>query len=572
MAWRRSYDTPPPPIETGSEYSQDADPRYADIGGGPLTECLADVVARFLPYFTDDRARPAGRQDGADRRARKLAARAGQVPRRDVRRGHRRPEHPDRYPAALRAGRRPQPLVAGGSYLDPEARPPARPRWPARAPNKWLTQQLGKRRVNGRRTPVSWRVTCPILACAAGMAFTECVRFRVSVFSALPGRGVAYGPGRRTRRRCPLAPRAVERRQRVAVEAAGITVAQMLAHIVSLLPLGTAVVDRTATWSTSTTGPPSWAWCATGCSTTRRGKRPRRTLAAGEDVEFDLAPGKRQAPGRVGPVGARSGAAAERGRSAVRRGLRLRPVRTGPDGSHPTRLRGQRQPRAQDAGRGDGGARRGAAGVGRRPRDGAPVRREGARRSQPAGQHGRRADRAVPAAGRRALAGPGARSTWIPLSPRRFRGTRWRPTTPTSRCPPTTPSGSAVWASRRCWSPRWPTWCPTRSRTRRAARWCRSAGAARRQHRDRRHRPRHRDRPQRPGAGLRTVLPRRQGALAGHRRHRLGLAIVKHVAANHNGSIRLWSQPGTGSTFTLSIPAYAGELEPTTGPSANCAP
>jgi 2,3-bisphosphoglycerate-dependent phosphoglycerate mutase len=53
MAWRRSYDTPPPPIERGSEYSQDADPRYADIGGGPLTECLADVVARFVPYFTD---------------------------------------------------------------------------------------------------------------------------------------------------------------------------------------------------------------------------------------------------------------------------------------------------------------------------------------------------------------------------------------------------------------------------------------------------------------------------------------------------------------------------------------
>jgi two-component system sensor histidine kinase SenX3 len=42
----------------------------------------------------------------------------------------------------------------------------------------------------------------------------------------------------------------------------------------------------------------------------------------------------------------------------------------------------------------------------------------------------------------------------------------------------------------------------------------------------------------------------------------LGLAIVKHVAANHNGSIRLWSQPGTGSTFTLSIPAYPhGDLE-----------
>jgi 2,3-bisphosphoglycerate-dependent phosphoglycerate mutase len=53
MAWRRSYDTPPPPIEKGSKFSQDTDPRYANIGGGPLTECLADVVARFLPYFTD---------------------------------------------------------------------------------------------------------------------------------------------------------------------------------------------------------------------------------------------------------------------------------------------------------------------------------------------------------------------------------------------------------------------------------------------------------------------------------------------------------------------------------------
>jgi two-component system sensor histidine kinase SenX3 len=41
----------------------------------------------------------------------------------------------------------------------------------------------------------------------------------------------------------------------------------------------------------------------------------------------------------------------------------------------------------------------------------------------------------------------------------------------------------------------------------------------------------------------------------------LGLAIVKHVAANHNGSIGLWSQPGTGSTFTLSIPAYGGNGE-----------
>ncbi len=73
MAWRRSYDTPPPPIEKGSEFSQDTDPRYADIGGGPLTECLADVVARFVPYFEQTIVpRSQGRQDGAHRRARQF--------------------------------------------------------------------------------------------------------------------------------------------------------------------------------------------------------------------------------------------------------------------------------------------------------------------------------------------------------------------------------------------------------------------------------------------------------------------------------------------------------------------
>ena len=52
MLWRRSYDVPPPPIESGSEFSQDGDPRYAGLGDAmPATECLADVVARFLPYW-----------------------------------------------------------------------------------------------------------------------------------------------------------------------------------------------------------------------------------------------------------------------------------------------------------------------------------------------------------------------------------------------------------------------------------------------------------------------------------------------------------------------------------------
>ncbi|MDQ0377753.1 phosphoglyceromutase [Amycolatopsis thermophila] len=49
MLWRRSYDVPPPPIERGSEFSQDTDPRYGP--DAPLTECLKDVVARLLPYW-----------------------------------------------------------------------------------------------------------------------------------------------------------------------------------------------------------------------------------------------------------------------------------------------------------------------------------------------------------------------------------------------------------------------------------------------------------------------------------------------------------------------------------------
>lgn len=52
MLWRRSYDTPPPAIEMGSEFSQDTDPRYA---GEPIpaTECLKDVLERMLPYWEE---------------------------------------------------------------------------------------------------------------------------------------------------------------------------------------------------------------------------------------------------------------------------------------------------------------------------------------------------------------------------------------------------------------------------------------------------------------------------------------------------------------------------------------
>ena len=50
MLWRRSFDTPPPPIELGSEFDQTGDPRYAGIEV-PRTECLKDVIERFMPYW-----------------------------------------------------------------------------------------------------------------------------------------------------------------------------------------------------------------------------------------------------------------------------------------------------------------------------------------------------------------------------------------------------------------------------------------------------------------------------------------------------------------------------------------
>jgi 2,3-bisphosphoglycerate-dependent phosphoglycerate mutase len=55
MLWRRSYDTPPPPIDPGSEYAQDGDARYAFLPpeARPQTECLKDVVVRMLPYWYD---------------------------------------------------------------------------------------------------------------------------------------------------------------------------------------------------------------------------------------------------------------------------------------------------------------------------------------------------------------------------------------------------------------------------------------------------------------------------------------------------------------------------------------
>ncbi|NNG27788.1 MAG: 2,3-diphosphoglycerate-dependent phosphoglycerate mutase [Ignavibacteriaceae bacterium] len=51
--WRRSYSTQPPALEKTDERYPGSDPRYADLTEDelPLTECLKDTVARFVPYW-----------------------------------------------------------------------------------------------------------------------------------------------------------------------------------------------------------------------------------------------------------------------------------------------------------------------------------------------------------------------------------------------------------------------------------------------------------------------------------------------------------------------------------------
>ncbi len=55
MLWRRSFDTPPPPLADDDEFSQVGLPQYADLGDEmPRSECLKDVIARLLPYWESD--------------------------------------------------------------------------------------------------------------------------------------------------------------------------------------------------------------------------------------------------------------------------------------------------------------------------------------------------------------------------------------------------------------------------------------------------------------------------------------------------------------------------------------
>ncbi|WP_395024858.1 2,3-diphosphoglycerate-dependent phosphoglycerate mutase [Comamonas odontotermitis] len=54
LVWRRSYDTPPPALESGDPRSEKSDRRYAGAESHvPLTECLKDTVERVVPFWNE---------------------------------------------------------------------------------------------------------------------------------------------------------------------------------------------------------------------------------------------------------------------------------------------------------------------------------------------------------------------------------------------------------------------------------------------------------------------------------------------------------------------------------------
>lgn len=55
VAWRRGYDTPPPPIDDTNPYNPNGLPQWAHLPAEllPRMECLKDVVDRLVPYWFD---------------------------------------------------------------------------------------------------------------------------------------------------------------------------------------------------------------------------------------------------------------------------------------------------------------------------------------------------------------------------------------------------------------------------------------------------------------------------------------------------------------------------------------
>jgi 2,3-bisphosphoglycerate-dependent phosphoglycerate mutase len=124
MLWRRSYDVPPPALERGSEWDNAGEDRYAGLAPElvPATECLADVVDRMLPYWYDAivpdlRAGETVLVAAHGNSLRALVMHLDGLTREQVIGLNIPTGQPLRYDLDDQL----QPVVPGGTYLDPEA-------------------------------------------------------------------------------------------------------------------------------------------------------------------------------------------------------------------------------------------------------------------------------------------------------------------------------------------------------------------------------------------------------------------------------------------------------------------
>ncbi|MDP9166565.1 MAG: sensor histidine kinase, partial [Actinomycetota bacterium] len=97
-----------------------------------------------------------------------------------------------------------------------------------------------------------------------------------------------------------MVPRLTARRQRRSVDQDGITVSQMLQRIVTLSPVGTVVVDKYRDVVFMNEKARELGLVRDRLLDDRAWAAAQRTLANGHDVDFDLAPVRRQNPGRSG--------------------------------------------------------------------------------------------------------------------------------------------------------------------------------------------------------------------------------------------------------------------------------
>ena len=125
MLWRRSYDTPPPPIAPDDEWAQTSDPRYAALPpeARPSTECLKDVVTRLIPYWEDVivaehlRAGLTTLVAAHGNSLRALVKHLDGISDADIAGLN----IPTGIPLVYRLDENLRPIVPGGEYLDPEA-------------------------------------------------------------------------------------------------------------------------------------------------------------------------------------------------------------------------------------------------------------------------------------------------------------------------------------------------------------------------------------------------------------------------------------------------------------------